>query len=77
MHAHEKFEFLRGYGFQVDEGVVGQAIASPVRLDGRGDQLLALKPINQEYTIRVVYEEVNDNIVVIAFYPVKRERFNL
>jgi len=37
----------------------------------------ALKPIDREHAIRVVYEEVNDNIVVITFYPVKRERFNV
>ena len=46
-------------------------------MERRGDQLLALKLVDQEHAIRVVYEEVNDNIVVITFYPVKRERFNV
>ena len=46
-------------------------------MDKRGDLLLALKPIDREYAIRVVYKIVNDNIVVLTFYPVKRERFNV
>jgi len=39
--------------------------------------MLALRPIDEQHAIRVVYEEVNDNIVVVTFYPVKRERFNV
>ena len=54
-----------------------EAVLSPSHVDRRGDQLLALKPINREYAIRVVYKIVNDNIVVVTFYPVKRERFNV
>lgn len=76
-HAYEKFSFLKRYGFEVDEKVVRQAVGHPTRVDRRGDQLLALKPIDEEHAIRVVYEEVNDNIVVVTFYPVKRERFNV
>jgi len=76
-HAYEKFAFLKRYGFEVDEAVVRQTVEHPIRADRKGDQLLALKPIDQGHAIRVVYEEVNDNIVVITFYPVKRERFNV
>jgi len=76
-HAYEKFALLKKYGFPIDEAAVRQAIASPTQLGRRGDQLLALKPISNEHDIRVVYEEANDNIVVITFYPVKRERFNV
>lgn len=57
--------------------LVRYSVEYPIRVDRRGDQLLALKPIDEEHAISVVYEEVNDNIVVITFYPVKRERFNV
>jgi len=76
-HAYEKFAFLKRYGFEVDEDVVRQAVGHPVHVDRRGDQMLALRPIDEQHAIRVVYEEVNDNIVVVTFYPVKRERFNV
>ena len=76
-HAREKFELLRRYGFSLPEARVKETISNPVRVDRRNNQLLALKPLNQEYAIRVVYKLVNDNIVVVTFYPVKRRRFNV
>jgi len=50
---------------------------SPSRVDRRGDLLLALKPIDREYAIRAAYKTVNDSIVVVTFYPVRRERFSV
>jgi len=50
---------------------------NPIRVDRKDDLVLALKPLDREYAIRVVYRMVNDNIVVVTFYPVKRERFNV
>lgn len=76
-HARNKFELLRKYGFDVTAAAVKETIANPSRVDARSDQLLALKPINREYALRVVYKTVNNNIVVVTFYPVKRERFNV
>ena len=64
-------------GFEIDETTVRCVIENPSRLDSRGNQLLALKPMDQEHAVRVVYEKVNDNIVVITFYPVKRVRFHV
>jgi len=55
-HAHQKFEFLRRYGFEVSEAAVEEAVLNPSRVDRRGDQLLTLKPIDREYAIRVVYK---------------------
>ena len=33
--------------------------------------------MDEEYGLRVVYRRTNDNIVVVTFYPVRRERFNV
>ena len=76
-HARDKFEFLRRYGFDISERSIRGAVASPSRVDRRDDELLALKPLDREYAIRVVYKMANGNIVVLTFYPVKRERFNV
>ena len=76
-HAHDKFEFLGKYGFVLSEDDVKKAIVSPTRLEHRDGELLALRPIDREYAIRVVYRVLNDNIVVVTFYPVKRERFRV
>ena len=76
-HARDKFEFVGKYGFKISKDIIKETIINPSRLERRNDQLLALKPIDREYAIRVVYRVVNDNIVVVAFYPVKRERFRV
>jgi len=45
---------LKRYGFEVNETVVRQIIGHPIYVDRRGDQLLAVKPIDQEHAIEVV-----------------------
>lgn len=76
-HAKDKLVFVRRYGFNVDEATIKETVANPSRIDRRDNQILALKPLTREMAIRVVYELINDNIVVITFYPVKRKRFNV
>ena len=36
-----------------------------------------LKPLDRECALRVVYKTLNDNMVVVTFYPVKRKRLNV
>jgi len=61
----------------LSEDSVKEPIIDPTRLERRNDQLLALRPIDREYAIRVVYRVLNDNIVVVTFYRVKRKRFRV
>lgn len=72
-HAHYKFEILREYGFEVSEAAAREAVVSPSLVDRRGDQILALKPTDRDYAVRVVYEMVNDNMVGVTFYSVRRK----
>ena len=76
-HAQDKFEFLRKYGFEISQASVEEAVLNPRRVDRRDDQVLALRPLDREYALRVVYKMMNDNIVVVTFYPVKRKRFDV
>ena len=76
-HAREKMQLLAGYGFHVTEDMVGEAIRSPARVDRRGGQLLAIRPINEKYALRVVYEIRGGEIVVITLYPVRRDRYGV
>jgi len=76
-HASEKFELLKGYGFVLTERYVEDVIENPDRVDERDDLALAIKSMDEEYDLRVVYRRTNDNIVVVTFYPVRRERFNV
>lgn len=76
-HASEKFELLKRYGFVVSREFVEGAVANPDRVDQRADLAFAIKALDEEYGLRVVYRRANDNIVVLTFYPVRRERFGV
>ena len=76
-HAVEKFEMLKRYGFVVKEKQVTEAILRPDRLDERGNQFFATKIVNPKHALRVVYEDRKGFLVVITFYPVSRERYDL
>jgi len=76
-HAREKFEFVKHYGFEIDEKKVIEAIQNPTRTDQKNAQYFAIKAINAKYALRVVYEKRKDYLVVITFYPVRRERYGL
>ena len=76
-HAREKFEFVKRYGFEIDEGKVIEAIKNPTRLDQKHAQYFAIRIIDAKYALRVVYEKRKDYLVVITFYPVRRERYGL
>ena len=76
-HAREKFKRLRSYGFFVSEADVVDSIRRAVRVDRRGSQYLALRPIDERYALRVIYEERNGYLLVITFYPVRRSRYGV
>jgi hypothetical protein len=54
-----------------------RVVLNPERLEERENQFFATKSISPRYAIRVVYENRKDFSVVITFYPVKLERFDL
>ena len=44
-HAREKFEFVKRYGFEIDEEKVIEAIKNPTRLDQKRAQYFAIRII--------------------------------
>ncbi|MGF3572978.1 MAG: DUF4258 domain-containing protein [Candidatus Bathyarchaeia archaeon] len=76
-HALEKFDSLKHYGFQISESQVADAVLNPERIERRGNQFFAVKLINSKHALRVVYEKRKGFLVVITFYPVRRERYDL
>ena len=76
-HATEKFEILKQYGFEIEKKEVLESVLQPQRLDERGGQFLATKVISHKHALRVIYENRKDFLVIITFYPVRRERYDL
>lgn len=76
-HANEKFSFLLKYGFMIKKRDVIRTLSKPSRVDRKGNQILAMREINNKYALRVVYEQRNGIIIVITFYPVKRKEYGI
>jgi len=76
-HAREKFETIKHYGFEISETKVLETIQKPTRLDKKNAQYFATKPTDTKYALRVVYEKRKDYLLVITFYPVRRERYGV
>jgi len=76
-HAREKFGFVKHYGFKTDEKQVFETIRNPTRLEQKDQQYFATKAIDTKYALRVVYEKRKDYLLVITFYPVRRERYGV
>lgn len=76
-HAREKFGFVKRYGFEVDEGKVFEVVQNPALLDRKHGQYFAVRALDSKYALRVVYEKRKDYLLVITFYPVRRERYGV
>ena len=76
-HAVEKFEVLKRYGFEVGERQVVDVVLNPALLEKRDGQFFAVKLMDLKHALRVVYEKRKGFLVVITFYPVRRERYGL
>ncbi|NOZ60035.1 MAG: DUF4258 domain-containing protein [Euryarchaeota archaeon] len=74
-HAELKFEILGNHGFRVTKKQVEDTVLKPDKImEGRKGRLIAQKRIDAEHLLRVVYEKGED-IVIITFYPARRERY--
>lgn len=76
-HAIEKFDVLRNYGFEIQRRQIIQTILDPESLHERGNQFFATRAMDSKHAVRVVYEKRKDYLVVITFYPVRRERYGV
>ncbi|MCH8067971.1 MAG: DUF4258 domain-containing protein [Candidatus Marinimicrobia bacterium] len=75
-HAKLKFKILKSHGFIIDHKQVDETLLNPDKViqQSRG-RLIAQKRITDIHVLRVVYREENNTIIVITFYPGRKERY--
>ena len=75
-HAEDKFKILINHGFEVTKDIVLSAMENPDKIDmGYKNRKIAQKVISNRHVIRVVFEELNEILRIITFYPGKRDRY--
>ena len=75
-HAELKFRILEEHGFKITRGQIEDALYMPENIaEGGKGRLIAQRAISESHLIRVVYQEEEDIIRVITFYPARRGRY--
>jgi len=75
-HAEEKFAILKRHGFVVSKRQIRETLRSPEKVDeGFRGRKVAQRKISASRVLRVVYEEKQNEIVVVTFYPGRRSRY--
>jgi len=73
-HAQQKLNDLAEMGFSVTEQQVIDAVQSPEHVYTDADPPIAQKLISEHHLLRVVFVEESSEIVIITFYPARRDR---
>lgn len=75
-HARLKFRVLAEHGIDLQEELVLGIVRNPDAVfDGYGGRTVAQGPLDERRVLRVVYEERENDIVIVTFYPGRRERY--
>jgi hypothetical protein len=75
-HARQKYQILKRHACVITEEAVMETVEEPDSLrEGRRNRLIAQRAVNREHVLRVIYEKQGNTIVIIAFYPARRERY--
>lgn len=75
-HALLKFEVLAAHGLSLEEEMVVHIILNPAgTFEGYRGRKIAQGPLDESRVLRVVYEEKGDDIIIVTFYPGRRQRY--
>ena len=75
-HAEDKFRILERHGFKVTKDNVLSAMKNPDKIEkGYKYRKIAQKAISKNHLIRVVFEELDEILRIITFYPGRRDRY--
>ncbi|MCW4000434.1 MAG: DUF4258 domain-containing protein [Candidatus Bathyarchaeota archaeon] len=74
LHAKEKLKRLRE--LQLTEEKAIQTVRKPDSIaEGYFGRKIAQSALTDELLLRVIYEETDNNILVVTLYPAKRQRY--
>jgi hypothetical protein len=74
-HAKDKLRLIQNQGFVLDEDFIEDSLRQPEHVvDGYLGRLIAQSALDEQHTIRIVYEET-DVLTVVTLYPGRRSRY--
>ncbi len=75
-HAIAKFRVLKDHGVTISRQKVLRTLQSPEAIDyGRLPLFIAQRDLDEAHVLRVVYKKEDDIIIVITFYPGRKNQY--
>lgn len=75
-HAESKFDILKQHGFDISKTVIIAALERPDKVEpGYRGRKIAQMVLDEEHVIRIIFEDFNDTLKVVTFWPARRERY--
>jgi uncharacterized DUF497 family protein len=75
-HAKIKFDIFTKHGLDLDEATIVAIIEKPEKtVIGYRGRMIAQGRLDANRVLRIVYEEKPEEIIIVTFYPGKRERY--
>ncbi len=73
---HAKEKIARLYHLGITERTVNSVLLNPHKIEaGYLNRKIAEGPLGQRHVVRVVFEEINNMMLVITVYPADRRRY--
>ncbi len=75
-HSKLKIDILERHGIIVNKELVESIINKPAKTEvGYKNRKIAQGSLDAEHVLRVIYEESNDEILIITLYPGRKDRY--
>jgi len=74
-HALGKIDLLARHGFKVSLDEVVETVEKPDFIEEESEPYIAQRRVDERHVLRVVFRREGDDIVIITFYPGRRERY--
>jgi len=76
-HAHKKFKDLAELKIYISRSKIDRIIKKPDIIDDVSDfpNKIATGMLDKTHVLRIVYREEDGKIVIVTFYPGKKERY--
>jgi hypothetical protein len=75
-HARFKMTVLERHRVIVSEAKIVEIIKNPTRITkGYASRKIAQRALDENYVLRVVYEETEEKIIVVTLYPGRKSRY--
>jgi len=75
-HSKLKIDILKKHGVIINKELIEEIINKPSKTEvGYKSRKIAQGSLDAEHVLRIIYEEINDEVLIITLYPGRKDRY--